>query len=453
MKKLKLIILKVNKTLIDPAVVRDAMAAMEITDLNMASIRQMGGIVGKIEAASGEEFLHLEMGVPGLAPSSVGVEAECEALRSGVASIYPPMDGIPALKTEASRFLKAFVETNVAPEHCIPTVGSMQATFAAFTAISQIDKVKDTILYIDPGFSVQKTQARVIGVKTTAFDIYNYRAEKLGPKLEEMLAGGNVAAIVYSNPNNPTWMCLIDSELETIGRLAKKYDVIVVEDLAYMAMDFRKDMGHPFEAPYQPSVSKYTDDYIITLSASKIFSYAGQRIAVMAISDHLFDRKYEGLNERYGIERFGPALIQAILYAISSGTSHTTQYALAAMFKAASDGDYNFVEEVREYGRRTRLMKDIFLRNGFNIIYDRDLDEPLSDGFFFTVGYKGVEGGELQRLLLHYGVSGIVLSTTGSSQQGLRVCSSRMKEHHYDMMEKRLKMFNEEYTDNGLKNL
>ena len=181
------------------------------------------------------------------------------------------------------------------------------------------------------------------------------------------------------------------------------------------------------------------------MSASKIFSYAGQRIAVMAISDALYKRPYEALGERYGLAKFGPAMLQRILYCLSSGTAHTTQYALAAMLKAANDGELDFVEEVKEYGRRTEKMKEIFVRNGFHIVYDRDLDQPLSDGFFFTVGYRDVEGGELLRRLLHYGVSAIVLSTTGSLQQGLRVCSSTIKPHHYEMLDQRLRMFDQEY--------
>ena len=219
----------------------------------------------------------------------------------------------------------------------------------------------------------------------------------------------------------------------------------LIEDLAYLGMDFRRDLGKPFQPPYQVSVSRYTDNYIIMMSASKIFSYAGQRIAVIAISDKIYSRYYEDLMKRYGLGRFGQVMVQRILYCLSSGTSHTAQYAIAAMLKAASDGTLDFVEEVKEYGRRTAKLKEIFQRNGFHIVYDHDLDEPLSDGFFFTVGYKDVEGGELLRQLMHYGVSAIVLSTTGSDQQGLRICASTVQPRHYDMLDRRLRLFNENY--------
>ena len=59
----------------------------------------------------------------------------------------------------------------------------------------------------------------------------------------------------------------------------------MIEDLAYLCMDFRRELGHPFQAPYQATVARYTDNYVLMLSGSKIFSYAGQRIASAAIPE------------------------------------------------------------------------------------------------------------------------------------------------------------------------
>lgn len=66
------------------------------------------------------------MGVPGLPPSAVGVKAEIEALQKGIASLYPDINGLPALKEEASRFIKAFINVDLQPEGCVPVTGSMQ---------------------------------------------------------------------------------------------------------------------------------------------------------------------------------------------------------------------------------------------------------------------------------------------------------------------------------------
>ena len=426
----------------DSTLLDGILGELEIADIAQATIRQSGDIARRMEKATGEEFSHLEMGVPGLRPEEIGVEAERAALAAGVASIYPPMQGIPQLKQAASRFIKAFLDIDLAPEGCIPTVGSMQGSFTVFLLCSQLDPKRRKILFIDPGFPVQRSQTHLMDIPSVSFDIYDYRAEKLGEKLESYLSEGDVAAIVYSNPNNPAWICLTEQELEIIGRLATKYDTIVVEDLAYLGMDFRKQLGRPCEAPFQPTVARYTDNYILMLSGSKIFSYAGQRIAIAAISDKLYGRHYPALLERYRMARLGDAYVLGILYAASSGTSHSAQHALAAMFDAAADGRLDFVGHASEYARRAKLTKESFLRHGFRIVYDKDLDEKVSDGFFYTVGYGTMSCSELLRELLLCGVCAISLSSTGSRQEGVRICISQMnRPEQFDQLEERLAVF------------
>jgi aspartate/methionine/tyrosine aminotransferase len=415
-----------------------------LKDFDRATIREVVAISHQLEKETGTEFIHMEMGVPGLKPSQVGVEAEIKALQNGIAAIYPNINGLEQLKNEASRFIKAFINTDLSPEHCVPVTGSMQGTYASFLTCGQCDPKKNVILFIDPGFPVQKQQITVMGYRHESFDVYEHRGEKLQAILEEYLSKGHIAAMVYSNPNNPAWFCLTESELKIIGNVASLYDTIVIEDLAYFAMDFRKKLGIPFRPPYQPSVSHYTDHYILQISGSKAFSYAGQRIAVTAISDKLYNRTYEGLSQRYGSgggSTFGTVYVHRVLYALSSGTSHSAQYALAAMLKAASDGTFNFVEEVSEYGKRAARLKKIFRKHGFKIVYDHDLDDPIADGFYFTISYPGMTGGELMEELMYYGISAISLGTTGSRQQGLRACTSFIKPHQYDLLEERLSLF------------
>ena len=414
-----------------------------IQDFAKATIREVKQVAAKAEKASGVEFIKMEMGIPGLPAAQVGVDAQVKSLQDGIAHSYPDIQGLPELKQQASRFVKAFIDVDIQPEGCVPVCGSMQGTFASFLTCSQADKRKDTVLFIDPGFPVQKMQLQVQGVKYETFDVYDYRGEKLRPKLESYLSKGNICAIVYSNPNNPSWICFNDDELRIIGELATRYDTIVMEDLAYFAMDFRRDLSRPFEPPYQPSVAHYTDNYILLISGSKAFSYAGERIGVTCISDKLFHRHYDDLSARYEGLPFGLVFSTRMLYALSSGTSHSAQYAMAAMLGAASDGKYNFRNEIKVYGDRAHKLKEIFCRHNFHIVYDRDLDQPIADGFYFTIGYKGMTSGELARELMYYGVSAICLITTGSHQEGLRVCTSFIEDHQYAQLEERMKLFAE----------
>ena len=415
---------------------------MGIEDISRTTIRQCSMVGSALEEVTGLPFSHLEFGVPGIPACSIGIEAQKKALDAGIPSTYPSVQGIPELKRNASRFVKAFIDIDIDPRGIVPTVGSMQGSMTSILECSQLQPGKDTILYICPGFSAHGRQPDILGIKNLTFDIYEYRAEKLREKLESYFSQGNIAALLYSNPNNPAWICLTEEELQIIGELATKYDVIVLEDIAYLCMDFRKDLSVPFEPPFQSTVARYTDNYVILLSGSKIFSYAGERIAVVCISDKLYNREYPELKKKWGIARFGDNFILNYLYVNTSGASHSAQYALSAMFEASVEGRYNFVKELRNYGLRAHRSREIFDANGFRLVYDKDMEQTISDGFFYTVTYKDLSNRELLENLLRCGIIAIPLNTTGSGQSGIRVCVSRLlTDWDFRRLDSHLKMF------------
>lgn len=419
---------------------------MKVADLQNATIGDILLVASRLEELTGIPFIRMDQGSPGLPANRIGIEAEKAALDKGLGAQYPAAAGVPELKEAASRFVKAFIDIDISPRACLPTTGSVAASFGAFIACTQRIPGKDKVLFIDPGFPIQKSQLRILGIRWKLFDIHDFRGQALRDKMEGYLKDGDIAAIVYSNPNNPAWICLEEEELKIIGELATKYDAVVMEDQAYFCMDFRHPFGRPYQAPFVPTVARYTDNYILMLSASKIFSYAGQRIALACVSDKLFDKQYPALAERYedsGV--FGPTFIASVMYMITSGCTATTQYGMAEMLNRSVDGTINFVEDTREYERRAARMKKIFTDNGFTIVYDHDVTQPVGDGFFFTLGYPGMTGGELLCELMYYGVSSISLSTTGSEQQGVRACTSRMREELYPILEERMKAFHEDH--------
>ena len=426
--------------------VEEARVKNNVADLSNATIGEVLLVAQYLEQKTGIPFIRMDQGSPGLPANKYGIEAEKAALDRGVGSQYPAAAGIKELKEAAHEFVKAFINVEVSARACVPTTGSVAGSFGAFIGCTQRIPGKNKVLFIDPGFPIQKSQLRILGIQWKEFDIFAHRGEKLREKLEAELCDGTIAAIVYSNPNNPAWICLEESELKIIGELATKYDAVVMEDLAYFCMDYRRDLSHPYQAPFVPTVARYTDNYILMLSSSKIFSYAGQRMALVCISDALFDRHYPALAERYhdsGV--FGPTLIASILYMITSGCTASTQYGYAEMLRLSCEGKINFVEDTREYERRANKMKKIFTDNGFHVVYDHDVTLPVGDGFFFTIGYKNMTGGELLKELLYYGVSCISLSTTGSEQQGVRGCTSRMRDELYPVLQERMKAFNEDH--------
>jgi aspartate/methionine/tyrosine aminotransferase len=440
-------------TPISGTIVRDKIRESKLACVGLASIRELNRLVGEIEEESGQRFIRMEMGIPGMAPPEIAVEGEISALKKGVGAIYPPFDGIAYLKYEISRFVGKFLDTDVQPAHCLPTVGSMQGCFLSMMMAGRRIKGRNGILFIDPGFPVNKKQAQVLGLPRESFDVYDFRGDRLRNKLESHLSSGRIGALMYANPNNPAWICFTEKELGIIGELCTRYDVIALEDLAYFGMDFRKDYSRPGVPPFIPTVARYTDNYILLISSSKSFSLAGQRIGMTAISDRLFESTGNGLPQWFGTDRFGYAYIFGGMYSLSSGVCHSTQYGLAKLLEAVNDGKYDFVSAVREYGQRARTMKRLFTENGFSLVYDMDEDQPLADGFYFTVAYPGFTGVQLVEELLYYGISAISLETTGSSRtEGIRACVSLTGKDRFGELEGRLKRFDADHKQ-GLRSI
>lgn len=411
-------------------------------DITSSTIREIVRLVNEIQSETGEKYIRMEMGVPGLPTPEILLEAEKKALVTSVTSKYPMIEGDAGLKEETARFVKLFVDINVDAKHCIPAVGSMQSAMALFLTVNRTCINRNKILFLDPGFPVQKQQCHVLGIDYETFDVYNFRGEKLGQEIEEYLKTGEFSSLIYSNPNNPSWISFTEKELKIIGDLATKYDTVVLEDLAYFGMDFREDYSIPGEEPFQPSVAKYTDNYVLMLSSSKVFSFAGQRLGLIVVSPALFDKSFEGLKRNFKKDTFGYALIYGSLYTLSAGVNHSSQKAMAEMLKQVNDGNYNFLKPVREYADRAKTMKKLFLENGFKIVYDKDEDQNISDGFYFTFSYKDMEGDELLEELLYYGISAISLKITGSERtEGMRACVSQVLPDQFKILEQRLQQF------------
>ena len=423
------------------------LAGLRIKDPGTASRREIRRLIDVLESATGIRFIRMEMGIPGLPTPDIAVKEEVAALNEGVSASYPPAAGLPGLKAEMARFARLFMDISVRPEGCLPTVGSLNGSFLTLLVASSLHAEKDTVLFLDPGFPVHRQQARVLGLMERGLDLAECRGEALRTALEEACRDGRVCALLYSNPNNPTWMCLSEQELEIIANVAQLHDILVMEDLAYFAMDFRSDLGHPGTAPFQPTIARFTHEYVVLFSSSKAFSYAGQRVGMVIVSDDLFPREFPHLGARFPFTRFGDALVLGALYAASAGVTHSAQRGLAALLRAANDGEFDFREHVRVYGVRAHAMKRTFTDNGFAIVYDNDLGQPLADGFYFTVGWPGLSGRQLVGELLRYGISAISLEGTGARRtEGIRACVSLVREDQLPDLDRRLKLFAAEHA-------
>jgi aspartate/methionine/tyrosine aminotransferase len=181
---------------------------------------------------------------------------------------------------------------------------------------------------------------------------------------------------------------------------------------------------------------------VILLSASKIFSYAGQRVALSYLSPKLSERKFDALEKRFNRTKFIDAFVLCGMYCTTSGVPASPQYGLRGLLKKANSGKLNFLEHAAEYAVRAKAMRKIMTENGFNLVYAEDLEEPLSDGFFFSFSYPGMSGAELTKELLYFGISSTTLRIARSKRdEAVRACVSQIQQSDFPEFEKRIKAF------------
>ena len=411
---------------------------------NNLSIRETNRLATLISKKGNLKFVRMEMGIPNIPTPDIAKKAEKEAIDKGFQGIYPPFDGIPKLKLAGSKFVKAFLDMDVEPEHVIPTCGSLQGGYISQALAGNMHKGKDTILYLDPTFPVTRYQAKFLGLKNEGIELYDNRGKKLLEAIKGKISKGNIGGLLWSSPNNPSWSCLTESELQGIAEICDYYDILAIEDLAYLGMDFRKDYSQPHVEPYIPTVGKFGKNWITLISASKAFSFPGPRCGLAIISPALNKQEFSQLEEFCGRKRFGHAFSLGGLYVTTSGTTHTAQFALAKMLESSTNGEYNFVKITSEYGKRAKKVCQIFLKYGFKQVYKKDMDETVGNGFYLTMSYPNYDGTDLMIELMKYGISTITLKSTGSNRhEGLRVCISFVSEKDIPVLEDRLKKFME----------
>ena len=418
-----------------------------IERLEHASIRQLVMLISDLESASGTEFVRMELGVPGLAPAPQALAAEHAVIDSAKVAQYPALNGNPGLRDALAAFFKAFMNVDADADNCVPTAGAMQASLAAFWLVTNLHPKRKKVLFLDPGFPTQVQQVMSLGIEYDRIDVFHDNPRRIADNIRPFLETGEYAAIVYSNPSNPVWNCMSVTELKEIAGLCDAYECIALEDLAYFGMDFREDYSVPHQAPYPPSMAHHTDRCIQMFSGSKLFNYAGQRTGAMIIPQAIMDITSDSLKQRFGHANFRHALLFGIIQATTAGLTQSAQAGFEAALRAMLSGDWNPLVEARAYEKRAIKLKAALAANGFELLYAKDGETPIADGFYFAFGHPAYPHDGLAEALIKFGISATPLTDAGARHtQGLRACVGLMTDDDLFRIEGRLSAFAEAHA-------
>jgi len=222
----------------------------------------------------GEDIIDFSMGNPdGATPPHI-VEKLCQVAQREDTHGYSTSKGIPRLRRAISRWYAERYQVDIDPEsEAIVTIGSKEGL--AHLMLATLDH-GDTVLVPNPSYPIHIYGAVIAGAQVRSVplvegvDFFNELERAIResyPKPKMMILGF---------PSNPTAQCVELDFFEKVVALAKRYDVLVVHDLAYADIVY-----DGWKAPSIMQVPGARDVAVEFFTLSKSYNMAGWRIGFM----------------------------------------------------------------------------------------------------------------------------------------------------------------------------
>lgn len=400
------------------------------------NIEEYWSAVNQLERVLGIDYVRMDFGVPGLLPAEACLTKHVAVVGQGeLPQQYPPYAGVLKLRTAMASFVSNRLRIGCPADGVFVTCGGTHALFVAQAVAAKLQAPAKRIVFLSPTYPPMISQARFLGLEIITIEIDGKRGRALVSAVREVFEQGGVAAFCWASPNNPTWTVLTHDELEQLAVLCKEHSVIPIEDLTYLGMI---DPQSAALSRGFPSIAQFADDYFLVLSASKMLSYAGERIGFLAASSTLLNRESAGVEEAFGVGLVKRAC-GSFIFNLTAGAPHSSQYGVADALNDINNGTTDLERTLSVYVERARIVKRLLEENGFYFIYSSNDADEL-DGFYICFGYPGMSGVDLLKELLFVGITVLPLSVFGSDRtDGVRACVGRLSDEKLILLASRLK--------------
>jgi methionine transaminase len=190
--------------------------------------------------------LNLGQGFPDFDPPEALRQALCRHTNTGK-NQYAPMAGVPALREQIALKLERDYHCNLSPESEITVVSG--ATEGIFAVIAATVSAGDEVIVFDPCYDSYEPAVTLQGGRCIHIPL---RSPGFGidfDRLSEALSS-RTRLVVINFPNNPTGAISTRDDLDTLARLLRDTDVLVLSDEVYehIVFDGRRHasvLGHP----------------------------------------------------------------------------------------------------------------------------------------------------------------------------------------------------------------
>ncbi|MCG0275473.1 MAG: aminotransferase class I/II-fold pyridoxal phosphate-dependent enzyme [Thermosediminibacteraceae bacterium] len=353
--------------------------ADRVKDVKFSTIRYFFNLVNQMP-----EAISLCIGEPDFVTPIHICEAAKKALDDGKTS-YTPNPGILELRYEIAHYLKRRFGLSYVPEkEIIVTIGASEAIDIALRTLVNPG---DEVLIPEPSFVAYRPCVTLAGGKPVPVPTYFEDGFVLRPDILERFVTPKSKVLLLSYPNNPTGAVMNRKQLEEIGKIVEKHDLIVITDEIYAELTY--GVEHTAFATI-PGMWERT----VTISGfSKAYSMTGWRLGYLAAPAELAEE-----------------MLKVHQYSVTCAPT-MAQYAAV---EALRNGDADIERMREEYNKRRIYLYTSLKSMGLECF------EPKGAFYIFpSIKNTGLSSEEFaERLLMEKKVAVVPGSAFGESGQG-----------------------------------
>lgn len=245
--------------------------------------------------------------------------ARDELAKNAGATDYTPVQGLPALCEQVSKFHNELCNLKSTAKDIVVASGSKSILFTIMAAFDKAD-----VLIPAPAWVSYEPQAHllkhpVVRVPTTFAGRWRVTAEALEQSLKTRPTPSAPAVLVINYPGNPEGLTYTADELKALAEVCRKHQVLVIADEIYALLNHK--------AEYVSLAHYYPEGTFITSGLSKWAGAGGWRLGVgimPADIDPEFKKSYLGIaSETYSC---APDPIQRAAIVAYQNDAQTAQY-------------------------------------------------------------------------------------------------------------------------------
>jgi len=266
---------------------------------------------------AGHDVIGLGVGEPDFNTPEYIIESAKKAMEKGLTK-YTPSGGVLPLKDVIIEKFSKDNDLLYSPSEIIVTTGAKHALYTLFQVL--LDE-GDEVIIPAPYWVSYTEQVKLAGGKPVIVETDETTEFKITPEKLEKAITARTKALIINSPSNPTGMMYNQKELEQIGEVCLKHNLVVVSDEIYEKLIYTKDKHYSI-AQLSPQLKEQT---IVINGVSKSHAMTGWRIGYAA----------------------GPeSIIKAMTNYVSHATSNPTTIAQYAAIDAYKK-DQGFSEEMK----------------------------------------------------------------------------------------------------------